>query len=113
MKYTLGQQEFEFNTKLRVTMKIKEEFKKTYSEVAENLEKYDANELARLLYCGIDQSVISKQDFTNHILDNLGLAEVYDAVTWFMQQIQYPGLTEDEIEKKLMEKKKKYQKYQD
>ena len=105
MERQIGNKTFNFETVLRTTLKIKQKFKKPYNTVIENIDKLEADELAWLLYCGIDKSEISEQDFTNYLLDNIGMDELIDDVMWFVKQIQYPGLTEEEIEKKLQEKR--------
>lgn len=106
---TIGNTEYEFNVKLGTTIKIKKAFNKNFNQVLGNIENYDAEELIKLLYCGINENDHSKEDFKNNLLDNLGLMELYELVESFIKGIQYPGLSEEEIEKKIMEKNQKAQ----
>lgn len=99
--------EFDFNCKLGVTVRIKSKFKKSYNELLNELEKLDAEKMVELLYCGLSQEQITESDFKAYVFDNCGMGDLTDYVAWFVKQIQYPGLSEDEIEKKLVEKRQK------
>lgn len=107
MKYEIGQKEYTFNCKLRTCVKIKQQFKKNYNQIIEELDKLDVMDMIKLLYCGLDSNEVSEEDFRNNLLDNCGMGEMYEILTWFIKQLQYPGLSEEEIEKKLEEKKQK------
>lgn len=99
--------ELDFNCTLGVTIRIKSKFKKTYNEMIAILDKLDTPELIDFLYCGLNSDQISETEFKQYVFDNCGMGDLMDYVTWFVKQIQYPGLTEDEIEKKLEEKRQK------
>lgn len=107
----IGGREFDFNCKLGVTVRIKSKFKKTYNQLVEELEKLDATDMVALLYCGLSPEQITESEFINHCFETVGLGDLTDAIAWFIKQIQYPGLTEDEIEKKLEEKRAMAQRY--
>ena len=110
MNYTLGNKELEFNVKLGTTVKIKKAFNKQFNEILKTLDKLDIDDLIKLLYCGLTEEQISKEDFTQLCYDNIGLMELYDAVQMFIKKIQYPGLTIEEIDKKIEEKNLQAQK---
>ncbi len=107
----IGEKEFDFNCKLGVTVRIKSKFKKSYNQVVEDLDKMDTVDMVSLLYCGLKQDQISESEFTNYVFENCGMGDLTDAIAWFIKQIQYPGLSEDEIEKKLQEKRAMAKKY--
>ena len=109
MNKTIGNTEYEFNVKLGTTIKIKKAFNKSFNQVLNDLEKFDVEDLIKLLYCGINENEHTKDAFKENLLDNLGLMELYELVESFIKQIQYPGLTEEEIEKKVIEKNQKAQ----
>ena len=109
MNYTIGDKELEFNVKLGTTVKIKKAFNKQFNQVLKDLAKLDIDELIKLLYCGISEDKMSKEEFTNLCYDNLGMMELYELVQMFIKKIQYPGLTFEEIDKKLEEKNKQAQ----
>lgn len=106
---TIGNQEYDFNVKLGTTLKIKKAFNKNFNQVLANIEDYDAEDLIKLLYCGINEQEVSKEEFKNAVLENCGLMELYELVQSFIKGIQYPGLSEEEIDKKIVEKNKQAQ----
>lgn len=105
----IGNQEFEFDCKLRTTIKIKKAFNKPFNDVMRGLGEMDTMDLIKLLYTGIDSEKVKKEDFEDVILDNLGNMELIELVERFIMKIQYPGLEIDEIEAKIDEKNKKAQ----
>lgn len=110
MLYTIGEKELDFNVKLGVTKKIKETFKgDSFNSVLKKLDKMDIPELIKLLYCGLDEEQLSYSEFKDLCYDNMGMGDLYDLVQLFIKKIQYPGLTEEEIDKKLAEKKSQAQ----
>ena len=109
MNYTIGDKELEFNVKLGTTVKIKKAFNKNFNDILKSLDKLDIDDLIKLLYCGLNEDQITKDEFTNLCYDNLGLMDLYDAVQMFIKKIQYPGLTIEEIDKKIEEKNKQAQ----
>lgn len=106
MNYVIGDKELEFNVKLGTTIKIKKAFNKPFNAVLGSLDKLDVDELIKLLYCGLNETQISKEEFSTLCYDNLGLMELYELVQLFIKKIQYPGLEIEEIDKKLEEKNK-------
>ncbi len=109
MNHTIGDRELEFNVKLGTTVKIKKAFNKNFNDILKSLDKLDVEDLIKLLYCGLNEDQITKQEFTDLCYDNLGLMDLYDIVQMFIKKIQYPGLTIEEIDKKIEEKNKQAQ----
>lgn len=107
MTLKIVDREYDFNCKLGTCIKIKGKFGKNYNQLINEIETLDVLQLISLLYCGLDKNEVDEQDFRNYLLDNCGMGDLYDYVMWFIKQLQYPGLTEEEIEKKLLEKKEK------
>lgn len=103
----IGNEEYDFNVKLGVTIEIKKTFKKSFNQVLSEIENFDIPDLIKLLHCGIKD--IPYEEFEENVLNNIGLMELYELVQSFVKQIQYPGLTEEEIDKKLIEKNAQYQ----
>ena len=110
MNQTIGDKELEFNVKLGTTVKIKKAFNKNFNDILKSLDKLDVDDLIKLLYCGLTEEQIIKDDFTTLCYDNLGLMELYDLVQMFIKKIQYPGLSIEEIDKKIEEKNLQAQK---
>lgn len=112
MLYTIKGKEFDFNCTLGATIRIKSEFKKTYNQIISELDSMEVEDLAKLLYCGLNDSQITKEEFIKFIFGQCGMSDLMDGVEWFIKQIQYPGMSEEEIEKKLLEKREKAARYQ-
>ena len=110
MNETIGSKELEFNVKLGTTVKIKKAFNKQFNDILKTLDKLDVEDLIKLLYCGLSEDQITKDEFTELCYDNLGLMELYDLVQKFIKKIQYPGLSIEEIDKKIEEKNLQAQK---
>lgn len=107
MEKILGQETFVFNVKLGTTIKIKKAFNKPFNDVIGGLDKMDIEDLIKLLYCGIDNTVHTKEQFMDAVLDNVGLMDLYDLVQEFIKRMQYPTLTLEEIDAKLEGKQSK------
>lgn len=109
----IGGREFEFNVKLGTTLKIKKKFNKSFNQVLGEIDKLDVEDLIKLLHCGLNEEEIKLDDFKAHLLDTIGLMELYELVQSFIKRIQYPGLTEEEIDKKIKEKNQEAQALKD
>lgn len=105
----IGGNSYEFNTKLGTTLKIKKKFNKPFNMVLDGIDKMDVEDLIKLLHCGLNEDDVSLNDFKEHLLETIGLMELYDLVQSFIKQIQYPGLTDEEIDAKLKEKNQEAQ----
>lgn len=106
-------EEIECVTTLRVAMNIQKKFRKPYLQILSNIEELDLEEQIKILFCGIElgkDNSISFEDFKNYVLDNIGLEQLENYLESFINSIQYPGLSEEEIEKKLIEKIEKQKK---
>lgn len=112
MKINYKDEELECVTTLRAAMNIQKEFKKPYMVILKNLENLDLEEQIRILYIGIKlaNSELKFEDFKNYILDEVGLEQLGEYLEQFVNGLQYPGLTKDEIEKKLIAKAEKQKK---
>ena len=107
MNINIGDKELELNVKLGVTIKIRKKFNKPFNQVLSSLDKMDIDDYIKLLYCGVKEDEMSLEDFRDLIYDNLGMMELYELIEKFIKKIQYPGLTEEEIDRKLDEKNQK------
>ena len=112
MTLKIVDREYDFDCKLRTCIKIKGKFGKNYNQLISEIENLDVNDMINLLYCGLNKDEVDEKEFKEYLLDNCGMGDLYDYVSWFVKQLQYPGLTEDDIEKKLLEKREKAEKLQ-
>lgn len=106
-------EEIECITTLRVAMNIQKKFRKPYMSILKDIEELDLEEQIKILYCGIElgnNKEISFEELKNYILDEVGLEELGETIESFITGLQYPGLSEEEIEKKLIAKAEKQKK---
>lgn len=103
LEYKIGDVEYQFNCKLGATLNIKNKFNKPFKDVVSNLATFDIPDLIKLLHATIINEVTYKE-FETAVYDNLGMMELYDLIQLLIKKIQYPNLTEEEIDKKLDEK---------
>lgn len=108
----INEENIECATTLRVAMNIQRKFKKPYMKVLQDVENLGIEEQISILFCGIElvNQNMKETEFRDYILDNVGLDELSELIEEFINGIQYPGLTEEEIEKKLAKKMEKYNK---
>lgn len=112
-KEEINGKEFEFNCKLKTCVAIRKRFKKTFNQIVKEMEALGEDELAIFLYVGIVDPKMTEAEFVDHILEGeMGMGDLIDLVVKYTKQLQYPGLTEEEIEKKLLAKKEEADKYQ-
>lgn len=97
----IKEEEFEFNTKLGTTFKIEERFKKPYLRVLSGIENMTATEQIKMLSCGLNKDDVER--FKNAI-SNEGLGELSNILEIFIDELQYPGLSEEEREQKKLQK---------
>lgn len=91
--------EIELSEKLQVALNIQKRFAKPFIKAAKDISSMGIEELISFLACGLKDT--KPEEFKTLILDNIGISDLYDSVTAFVISLQYPGLSEDEIEKKV------------
>lgn len=99
--------EFELIEKLETALFIQKRFSKPFLQVAKSIGNMSVEELVSFLTCGLRANIMPTDEFKQLVLENMGLADLYDAVSALTMAIQYPGLTEEEIEKKLIAQQEK------
>lgn len=104
----INDEEFEISTKLGTTFKIEKRFKKPYLRVLAGMEDMTANEQIDMLVCGIKEEETIKK--FKESVEEVGIGDLSEYLEEFVNGLQYPGLTEEEIFEKKLEKKKKQQK---
>ncbi len=108
MLIKINEEEFDFNTKLGAAFKIEERFKKPYIKAITGVEEMRLKEQIDLLSCGLETQEDIKR--LKEVLENDGFGNLMDVLEQFIDGLQYPGLTEDEIVEKKLEKVKRQKK---
>lgn len=101
MLITVNNEEFDLNTKLGATFKIEEKFKKPYLSIIGNIDNLSAKEQINLVACGLNKE--DENRFKEAISES-GIGGLMDVLEQFIDGLQYPGLTSEEIEQKKLEK---------
>lgn len=100
----INNEEFELNTKLGTTFRIEERFKRPYLNILSNIDILNAKDQLNLILCGL-----KKEDETRfkEAINECGLGKLSEILEEFIDGLQYPGLSKEEIEEKKLEKMKK------
>lgn len=100
--------EVEFTEKLQTALNVQKRFAKPFLKAAHSIPSMTVEELISFLSCGL--KTIKPDEFKDLAMEHMGLSELYDAVSKLVMAIQYPGLSEDEIEKKVQAQQEKIRK---
>lgn len=101
MKVTINNNEYELSTKLGTTLKIETTFKRPYLKVIQDIENFTTEEQIKMMACGLIDKEENKQ-FKEDIFEE-GIDMLTTCLEEFIDGLQFPGKTAEEIEeKKLM-----------
>ena len=108
MNINVNGEDFELSTKLLTTKRIEWKFKKPYLRILENIQDMESEDQVNLMACGIAY-VDGKEDKEEikrfkEAMDEIGIGDLSDYLEKFIDGLQYPGLSEEEIEQKKLEK---------
>lgn len=106
---------YELKCTLGTIKDIENYFKKTFNEVVSMLDKMSTSEQIEMLYLGAKRANenIERDTFIEECENTLGVGTLTEMIEEFILQLQYPGQTKEEIQKKIMEKLEKVQKIKD
>lgn len=98
MNIKVNENEYELNTKLGTCIEIQKAFKKPYLKVIENVMELNLEDQIKFIACGLTYKE-SKDEFKEDILE-CGIDTLVEIIEQYVDALQYPGLTEEEIETK-------------
>lgn len=108
MNIKLNDETVEVRTNLNVAFKLQEQFKQPYMKVLEHIATKDAriDEQVKFLYIGYQNGggTMSENDFTQRLLESNGISQIGNYLEQMILDLQYPGMTEREIEEELKKK---------
>ena len=98
--------EYEVKCTLGTIKEIENLFNKPFFAIASALDKLTTTEQLKLLFMGVKRadSTVREDDFMTACDDYLGIGDLTDCLEEFILQLQYPGSTKEEIEKKIEKK---------
>ncbi len=98
MEIKIGNKNYELKTNLFVVKKMQGTFKKPFTKIIENLGNMELEEQIKLLLCGSKED--DRAEIETAIYENLGFNDLLEKLQDFIMQIQYHGLSKEEIEEK-------------
>lgn len=98
--------EYEIKCTLGTIKDIENKFSKPFYTIIGGLDKMTTTEQIKLLYSGAKRadSSIVENDFVIACEENLGLGDLAENIEQFVLQLQYPGLSQEEVQQKIEKK---------
>lgn len=98
--------EYEIKCTLGTIKDIESKFGKPFFTLISAFDKLTTTEQIQMLYVGARRAdpSLSEKEFVSACEDNLGLGMLSDYLEEFIMQLQYPGLTHEEVQQKLEKK---------
>lgn len=98
--------EYEIKCTLGTIKEIESRFNKPFLTLLGGLDKLTTSEQIKLLYVGARRAdpSLSEEDFIAACDENLGLGSLSDYIEEYVLQLQYPGLTREEVQQKIEKK---------
>ena len=99
-------QEYEVKTTLGTIREIERLFDKAFFEVISGVTEMKIDEQIKLLFAGVKKANpdMTEKKFTDLCDDNVGMGDLMDYLEKFILALQYPGLTEAEVQEKVEKK---------
>ena len=111
MNIIINKEIYNISTNLKLAYKIQDIFKKPYMKVLEILTSSEANieDQITFLYLGyeIGGGLLSKDEFQNLISESIGINQLINYLEQAVVEMQYPGMSETEIEEEIKKKLEK------
>lgn len=81
-------------------------FGKPFFTLASQLDKLTTLEQIKLLYTGVKRadSTIREEEFVDACENNMGIGDLSEYIEQFLLQLQYPGLSKEEVQQKIEKK---------
>ena len=98
--------EYEIKCTLGTIKEIESRFNKPFLTLISGLDKLTTAEQIKLLYVGARRANpdMNEDEFIAACDDNLGLGSLTDYLEEYIIQLQYPGLTREEVQQKIEKK---------
>jgi len=106
--------EYEVKTTLGTIREIEAMFKKSFFDVINGMASMKVEEQIRLLFAGIKKANpdMTEKGFSELCDDHVGLGDLMEYLEQFIFALQYPGLSEQEVQEKLEKKLERTRKLQ-
>jgi hypothetical protein len=99
-------QEYEVKTTLGTIRDIERTFNKSFFEVINAVSNMKVEEQIRLIYVGVKkaQPELTESAFNSLCEEYLGIGDLMEYLEKFFYSLQYPGLTEEEVQERIEKK---------
>ncbi len=108
MNIKINNDTVEIKTNLNVAFKLQDQFKLPYMKVIEHITTKDAgiDEQVKFLYIGYQSGggTLTEEEFCKRLLESNGINQINDYLEKMILELQYPGMSEEEIEEELKKK---------
>ncbi|MCL2234365.1 MAG: hypothetical protein FWC02_01640 [Firmicutes bacterium] len=106
--------EYEIKTTLGTIREIEKLFKKSFFEVINSVTNMLLDDQLKMLFAGVKKAnpEMTEKTFNDLCDDYLGMGEIMEYLEQYIFALQYPGLTEEEVQEKLEKKLERTQKLQ-
>lgn len=96
----------EIKCTLGTIREIEKSFGKGFYEIMKNIDKLTIAEQIRLIYVGVIKggSSVGENEFAELCDEFLGMGSLQEILETYLYQLQYPGLSDDEIKEKIQKK---------
>jgi len=103
--------DYEVKTTLGTIREIERLFDKSFFEVISDVGSMKVEEQIKLLYAGIRKAnpSITEQAFSDLCDDHVGLGDFLEYLEKYIYALQYPGLSETEVQEKVEKKLQRVQ----
>jgi len=101
--------DYEIKTTLGTIRDIEKAFGKSFFEIINDISKMSTDQQIKLLYIGVRRAhpEISEDAFNAKCEDYLGIGDLMEYLEQYFYGLQYPGLSESEVQSKIEKKLQK------
>lgn len=106
--------DYEVKCTLGTIKDIENRFNKPFFTLISGLDKLTTSEQIKLLYVGVKRanSEITEAQFTEECENNIGLGELTEYLEQYILELQYPGLSREEVQQRVEKKLEQTRKLQ-
>lgn len=101
--------DYEIKCTLGTIRDIENTYNKSFFEVVNDVTKMRTDEQIKLLYIGAKKAdnTLTLKDFTDKCEEYIGIGDLMDYLEKFFYSLQYPGLSDEEVQNRIEKKLQK------
>ena len=98
--------DYEVKTTLGTIRDIEKSFNKPFFDVVNEISKMKMDDQMRLLYIGAKKADnnLTQEDFFSKCEEYLGIGDLFEYLEKYFYSLQYPGLSDEEVQSKIQKK---------